>query len=93
MNLKDCNGKVPVFVGGAAPYKVVDFPTRKAFNLMYKRSNPVMQDKIWSILKMRTAGHTHGEVGKKHDLTPERIRQIEAKFLRRVAASLTTDSP
>ena len=93
MNLKDCNGKVPVFVGGAAPYKVVDYPTRKAFDLMYKRSNPAMQDKIWSILKMRSAGHTHGEVGKKHDLTPERIRQVEAKFLRRVAASLTTDSP
>lgn len=93
MNLKDCNGKVPVFVGGAAPYRVVDFPTRTAFDLMYKRSNTVMQDKIWSILKMRSAGRPLREVGKEHDLTPERIRQIEAKFLRKVAASLTTDSP
>jgi DNA-directed RNA polymerase sigma subunit (sigma70/sigma32) len=93
MNLKDCNGRVPVFVGGDAPYKLVDFPTREAFDLMYKRSNPVMQDKIWSILKTRVAGRPLREVGKKHDLTPERIRQVEAKFLRKVAASLTTDSP
>jgi hypothetical protein len=93
MNLKDCNGKVPVFVGGAAPYKVVDFPTRREFALMYKRSNFAMQDKIWNILKMRSAGHIYRDVAERYGLTPERIRQIEAKFLRRVAASLTTDSP
>ena len=80
MNLKDCNGKVPVFVGGAAPYRVVDFPTRTAFDLMYKRSNTVMQDKIWSILKMRSAGRPLREVGKEHDLTPKGSGKLRLSF-------------
>jgi DNA-directed RNA polymerase sigma subunit (sigma70/sigma32) len=93
MNLKNCKGKVPVFVGGDAPYKLVDFPTREQFDELYKRNNKILRDKYWGVLKMRSEGHTLLAVGGVHTLTRERIRQIEAKFLRKVAVSLETEKP
>jgi len=93
MNLKNCKGKVPVFVGGDAPYKLVDFPTREQFDELYKRNNKILRDKYWGVLKMRSEGHTLLAVGGVHTLTRERIRQIEAKFLRKVAISLETEKP
>jgi hypothetical protein len=93
MNLSQFKGKVPVFVGGDAPYKLVDFPTREEFDVMFKRNNKLLREKYWNILKMRSEGHTLKSVGGTHVLTRERIRQIEAKFLRKVASSLDPDSP
>lgn len=92
MNLKNCKGKVPVFVGGDAPYKLVDFPTREQFDEMFKRNNVVLREKYWNVLKMRSQGHTLIEVGGMYTLTRERIRQIEAKFLRKVVVSLETET-
>ena len=82
-----------MFVGGDAPYKLVDFPTREQFDELYKRNNKILRDKYWGVLKMRSEGHTLLAVGGVHTLTRERIRQIEAKFLRKVAVSLETEKP
>ena len=91
MNLKNCKGKVPVFVGGDdAHYKLVDFPTREQFDELFSRNNKTLRDKYWGVLKMRSQGHTLIEVGGMYTLTRERIRQIEAKFLKKVAVSLET---
>ncbi len=92
MNLKECQGRVPVFVGGDSPFKLVDFPTRKKFDELYKTSNEEFRDRYWDVLKMRTKGYSLTDVGKKYLLTRERIRQIEAKFLRKVATSLRTET-
>jgi len=91
VNLKTCKGKVPVFVGGDVHYKFVDFPTREQFDEMFKRNNITLRDKYWNVLKMRSQGHTLLEVGGAYTLTRERIRQIEARFLRKVAVSLETE--
>ena len=36
MNLRQGEGKVPVFTGGIKPFKLVPFPTREEFNDLYK---------------------------------------------------------
>ena len=81
---------MPVFVGGDIPYKLVDFPTREQFDKMYKSNNKNLRDKYWNVLKMRSQGHTLLETGSVYTLTRERIRQIEAKFLKKVAVFLET---
>lgn len=92
MNLSKCHGKVPVFVGGDAPYKLVDFPSRAEFDRLFKSNSKLLRDKYWLVLKMRSEGHTLQSVGGTHTLTRERIRQIEAKFLRKVSTSLMTET-
>lgn len=92
MNLRSCNGKVPVFVGGDAPYKLVDFPSRETFDELFKRNNELLRDKYWDVLNKRAKGYTLTAIGKEYSLTRERIRQIEARFLTKVASSLMTDS-
>jgi hypothetical protein len=93
MNIKNCGGKVPVFVGGESPYKLVDFPSKEVFNECFKRSKPEDQDKYWTMLHMRLEGNSLSQVASKYSLTRERIRQIEAKFLRRLAISLNSAKP
>lgn len=93
MNLKNCKGRVPIFVGGDSPYKLVDFPSREKFDEFFKRSKPQDRDKYWEMLQMRINGYSFQEVGLKWKLTRERIRQIEAKFLRKLALSLTPEKP
>ena len=92
MNLSKCKGKVPVFVGGDAPYRLVDFPSREIFDEMFKRNNSTLREKYWNVLKMRADGHTLKYTGETNILTRERIRQIEAKFLKKVADALNPDS-
>ena len=88
MNLRMCNGKVPVFVGGDSPYKLVNFPTKEVFDELMRPSNQDLKDKYWNVLRMRADGHSLTDVGKTYALTRERIRQIEARFLKKVAFSL-----
>lgn len=86
MNLKMGKGKVPIpNRGGDYQYLLVDFPTREWFDSAYKRNKPEDRDKYWNILTKRSQGHTLDESGYVYALTRERIRQIEAKFIRRVA--------
>jgi len=93
MNLSKCKGKVPVFVGGDAPYKLVDFPSREKFDILFKSNNKTLRDKYWNILKMRAEGHTLQSVGNTFVLNRERIRQIEARFIRKVTTSLNPEKP
>lgn len=87
MNLKEGRGLVPIYTGRAdAPYRLVEFPDRETFNeLFHKSIMPVTLQKYWDILKYRTDGSTLADAGKAYGLSRERVRQIEAKFLRRVA--------
>lgn len=96
-NLRLYGGKVPVQNAGNVDLIIlVDFPTKEVFSKMYQKYHrqPAI-DRHYSILKMRVAGNSLTECGKAFSLTKERIRQIEAKFLRKMQeyrSSLTTDS-
>jgi len=92
MNLRMCNGKVPVFVGGDSPYKLVNFPTKEVFDELMRPSNQDLKDKYWNVLRMRADGHSLTDVGKLYGLTRERIRQIEARFLKKVSISLMPET-
>jgi hypothetical protein len=97
VNLSLCNGKVPIQNAGNVDVIVlVDFPTKEVFSKMYQKYHrqPAI-DRHYEIVKMRAAGNSLSECGRAFDLTKERIRQIEAKFLRKMReyrSSLTTDS-
>lgn len=84
MNLRLCNGKVPIFIGGSTPYILVDYPTKREFDYMYYKTDSDVRDRYWAILKSRRQGKTLLESGKPYGLTRERVRQIEAKFIRKV---------
>jgi hypothetical protein len=96
-NLRLYGGKVPLRNSGNVDLIIlVDFPTKEVFQVIYKKyHNADSIEKHYSIVKMRAAGHSLSECGKAFDLTKERIRQIEAKFLRKMQeyrSSLKTDS-
>jgi len=85
MNLKMGKGKVPIVNSwGDYQYLLVDFPTREWFDEAYKRNSIAERDKYWDILTKRSSGATLQESGYVYALSRERIRQIEAKFMRRV---------
>lgn len=99
MNLRLANGKVPVRCEGEAPYVLIDFPSKSVFTDLYPRRIP--KEKIyqyWEILNARRNGALLAEAGRPFGITKERVRQIEAKFLRlfsehywRVRSPSTTD--
>lgn len=82
MNLRQGEGKVPIYTGGAHPYKLVPFPSKGEFDALYTNLGQASKDKYWEILKARAAGAMLTEAGKPFGITKERVRQIEAKFLR-----------
>lgn len=92
MNLKLFGGKVPIYQAGAV--HLVDFPSREVFDDLFARSPAVNRDQYWVILNQRSKGFTLAESGKPYGYSRERVRQIEAKFLRgmTIAFSSTTDS-
>ena len=95
INLRLCGGKVPV-QNTEGVIILIDFPTREVFSEIYKKgySQPAI-NKNYDILVMRAAGHTLLECGKFYGVTKQRVRQIEAKFLRKMQeyrSSLKTDS-
>lgn len=88
MNLRESKGKIPVWVGGQSPYVLVDFPSKKDFFALYPKG--ISEDNIskyWEVLNVRKDGATLSDAGKPFGLTKERVRQIEAKFLRLMADS------
>ena len=83
MNLRDAGGRVPLRTGDPnMPYKVVDFPTREEFDTIMKVIPAKTREKYWHILKKRADGATLSEAGSDYKLTRERVRQVEAKFIR-----------
>ena len=83
MNLREAGGKVPVYVGGESPYQLIDFPSKTVFVDLYpKRISKEHIHKYWGVLSARQRGATLSEAGEPFGLTKERVRQIEAKFLR-----------
>lgn len=88
INLKEGRGKVPIRNSTeheATPYLLVDFPTREEFDVMYARhKDQALKDKYWDILQHRSQGKTLEQSGKPFGITRERVRQIEAKFQRKV---------
>ena len=97
INLRLCGGKVPLRnTGNVDVIILVDFPTKEVFSSLYRKGySQESIDKHYEVLKMRIGGHTLRECGKIHGVTPQRIRQIEAKFLRKMQeyrSSLKTDS-
>ena len=81
MNLSQGNGRVPIPSGQKdLPYLLVDFPAREVFDSLYSTRSDV--DRKWAILNTRVKGATLTESGKQYNLSRERVRQIEARFLR-----------
>jgi DNA-directed RNA polymerase sigma subunit (sigma70/sigma32) len=66
---------------------LVDFPTREKFDAMFERKN-MDRDKYWIVVNLRAEGKTLKEIADQLNLTKERVRQIEAKFCKKVAFSL-----
>ncbi len=90
MNLKQGNGLVPIRVSGStSPYLLVEFPDKGTFKSLYRaRIADATVEKYWVILKARAGGATLQEAGFFYGLSKERVRQIEAKFLRGLAKRL-----
>jgi hypothetical protein len=90
MNLKQGNGLVPIRISGStSPYLLVEFPDKGTFRSLYRASiTDATVEKYWVILKARAGGATLQEAGFFYGLSKERVRQIEAKFLRGLAKHL-----
>lgn len=82
MNLKMFNGKVPIYQDGSV--HLVDFPAREVFDTFFARSPAQNRDHYWVILNARSKGNTLAHSGKPFGYSRERVRQIEAKFLRKM---------
>jgi hypothetical protein len=86
-------GKVPILNrSGIYQFLLVDFPSREWFDEAYRRNKPEERDKYWDILTRRSKGATLDESGYPYALTRERVRQIEAKFIRRVETKYWSDT-
>ena len=66
-------------------YREVPFPERSVFEVLYKQEQV---QRNWEMMKARNAGVTLDEIGRQHGVSRERVRQIEAKFLRKFRAQV-----
>jgi hypothetical protein len=81
MNLRLAKGKVPIQGRGETPFLLVGFPSIEVFKKIYKgHANNI--EMYWDIVSRLSNGMTMVEAGKPYALTKERVRQIEAKFIR-----------
>jgi hypothetical protein len=81
MNLRLAKGKVPIKGKGETPFLLIDFPSKKAFKKTYK-GHAKNIEMYWDIVNRLSSGMTMVEAGQPYALTRERVRQIEAKFIR-----------
>jgi hypothetical protein len=81
MNLRLAKGKVPIQGKGETPFLLIDFPNKEVFKKTYKGHTKNI-DRYWDIVNRLSSGMTMEEAGKPYALTRERVRQIEAKFVR-----------
>jgi hypothetical protein len=81
MNLRSAKGKVPIKGRGETPFLLIDFPSIEVFKKIYKgHANNI--EMYWDIVSRLKSGMTMVEAGKPYALSRERVRQIEAKFIR-----------
>jgi len=87
MNLKQAGGKVPIPSGNRlSPILLIDFPTETVFFRLFRgRVTTANQERYWDILCRRAQGATLEDAGRPYGLTRERVRQIEARFIRMMA--------
>jgi hypothetical protein len=82
-NLRIYGGRVPLPGTGDSPVTLVDFPPQEEFIALWgNRVTAEAKQKYFEILSNRAAGKTLSEVGRCYGLSRERVRQIEAKFIR-----------
>jgi hypothetical protein len=81
MNLRLAKGKVPIQGRGETPFLLIDFPSMEVFKKTYKGHTRNIE-MYWDILNRLSSGMTMVEAGQPYALTRERVRQIEAKFVR-----------
>ena len=83
MNLGQAGGKVPIEDGGDSPWLLIEWPSREAFDALWSSRTPQANiEKYWAMLVLRKDGAKLSEVGAKFSVTRERVRAIEARFLR-----------
>lgn len=83
ISLNKCKGKVPVFTEcGSMEFKLVDFPEPALFHKLFKSSPSANRGVYLEMMRTRSEGKTLEECGKPYGYTKERVRQIEAKFIR-----------
>ena len=100
MNLRQGNGLVPIknhTPNSSSPYLLVKFPSPAVFRSLYRNSiTDATLEKYREIFQVRMMGGTLEEAGRHFGISRERVRQIEAKFLRamsrRYAQSSETSS-
>ena len=96
MNLRDYAGRVPLFTDDPdLPIRLTDFPSWEEFEGLYgNRVSAENRARYYSMLKDRAAGATLTDAGRKAGVTKERVRQVEAKFLRLMRrAKLASEKP
>ena len=81
MNLRLAKGKVPIKGKGETPFLLIDFPNIEVFKKTYKGHTRNIE-MYWDILNRLSSGMTMEQAGQPYALTRERVRQIEAKFVR-----------
>jgi hypothetical protein len=84
MQLKQGDGRVPIRSNNPdMPYVMVPFPNRGEFDALWgNRVKCESKERYWNVLNKRAEGETLIESGRRFSLSRERVRQIEAKFLR-----------
>lgn len=95
MNLRNSNGMVPIRTNDIErPWLLVPFPDRKKFADLFsvgKRGPAVDIEKYWAVLTKRKEGASLPETAAQFGITKQRVRQMEAKFLRLAELSLRID--
>lgn len=83
-NLRLFGGRVPILTGhDELPLQLVAFPSRDDFASLYgKRVKGENVERYWQMLTARAKGDSLSTIAKAQGVTRERVRQIEAKFLR-----------
>ena len=87
MNLRIHHGRVPIpSTNPDSPIRLVDFPSKEVFtNLVGSRVTAANLERYYVIMQARLAGSTFRQIALSYGLSVERIRQMEAKFIRALA--------
>lgn len=87
MNLRMHNGRVPLRTTNPdSPIRLVDFPSKEIFQSLFgNRVTAANLERYYLIMQGRLSGLTLKQLATTNGISVERIRQLEAKFLRVLA--------